>query len=242
MKLSLLIAFLAFALAAHAEPRSVSSSARAINGDTLEIRSHKVRMAGIDAPERRQTCKDRNGEAWPCGTGSTLALRARIAGRKVRCGVHIPRPLPPHHRNQLRGRREPVSLDGEKWMGAGLSPVLPPLRRRRRPSQGGQGRCLGWQLHPTLDVAQAEAIVSFAGADGNCYSAPRILPAPVRMAGPVAHPRPGYPGTSRAVPPLRNFLRAARQRDDPLDRAFPRQDRAGGRMLPIWQRCALRCR
>ena len=48
-----------------------SGKARAIDGDSLELSGHRVRLYGIDAPERRQTCeKGRGNDAMrPPGTG-----------------------------------------------------------------------------------------------------------------------------------------------------------------------------
>ncbi len=41
---------------------TISGPARAIDGDTLEIRGERIRMFGIDAPESTQTCTYRG----PC--------------------------------------------------------------------------------------------------------------------------------------------------------------------------------
>ena len=47
-----------------------SGAARAVDGDSLELGGHRVRLYGIDAPERRQTCKKgrRNDAMRPPGT------------------------------------------------------------------------------------------------------------------------------------------------------------------------------
>lgn len=50
-----------------------------IDGDSLRIGAEEIRIAGIDAPEYRQTCGDGAGGQWPCGKAAREEL-ARIAG------------------------------------------------------------------------------------------------------------------------------------------------------------------
>lgn len=49
-----------------------------VDGDTLRFSGERVRLLGIDAPERDQTC-ERDGRAYTCGQEARTAL-ARIAG------------------------------------------------------------------------------------------------------------------------------------------------------------------
>lgn len=44
-----------------------------VDGDTIRFGSTTVRLAGIDAPEIRQTCDD-HGREWPCGLAAKLHL------------------------------------------------------------------------------------------------------------------------------------------------------------------------
>ena len=62
----------------------ITGSARVIDGDTIEIAGQRIRLHGIDAFERAQTC---GGEAWPCGARATRWLTAILRGHEVKCEV-----------------------------------------------------------------------------------------------------------------------------------------------------------
>jgi len=78
----------------------VNGHARVIDGDTIDIDGTRIRLEGIDAPERAQTCRrvsaiGRGFEAaqtadarWRAGDAATAALEAAIAERPVTCHVH----------------------------------------------------------------------------------------------------------------------------------------------------------
>jgi endonuclease YncB( thermonuclease family) len=51
-------------------------SVHVIDGDSLRIGAREIRIAGIDAPEYRQTCSDAAGRTWPCGKDARTALEA----------------------------------------------------------------------------------------------------------------------------------------------------------------------
>lgn len=59
-------------------------AARAVDGDTLRIGSTRVRLIGIDAVERDQTCR-RDGVDWSCGRDATDFLGSLIRGAETRC-------------------------------------------------------------------------------------------------------------------------------------------------------------
>ncbi|MBJ6370211.1 thermonuclease family protein [Sedimentitalea arenosa] len=59
---------------------------RVIDGDTLDVGDTRVRLHGIDAPERDQTCqRHATGETWACGDWVTREARARYEGRIADC-------------------------------------------------------------------------------------------------------------------------------------------------------------
>ncbi len=59
--------------------------ARVIDGDTLDIEGLKVRLSGIDAPEKGQTCTGSSGAQVNCGTESAVALSDLIGSSHVSC-------------------------------------------------------------------------------------------------------------------------------------------------------------
>lgn len=67
-------------------PEQISGRARAIDGDSLHVGSHEVRMKGIDAPEGRQTCT-RQGRSWDCGNAARDELARLIGNGNVACVV-----------------------------------------------------------------------------------------------------------------------------------------------------------
>lgn len=69
----------------HAEPASISGTARVVDGDTIDVGVVRIRLHGIDAPEAAQTCGRPDGGEWDCGTASTNRLAELIEGRRVEC-------------------------------------------------------------------------------------------------------------------------------------------------------------
>jgi endonuclease YncB( thermonuclease family) len=47
----------------------------------------RIRIEGIDAPERDQLCGDENLQNNPCGTKATEALREIVSDKSVDCAV-----------------------------------------------------------------------------------------------------------------------------------------------------------
>ena len=55
-----------------------------MDGDTIAIGGMKVRLSGIDTPEKNQTCR-KAGVTWKCGYEATETLRHWTHTKEVRC-------------------------------------------------------------------------------------------------------------------------------------------------------------
>lgn len=62
----------------------IKGNAKVIDGDTIHIGNNKIRLHGIDAPEKNQKCFILNDE-WNCGKQSTISLINLINLKKVNC-------------------------------------------------------------------------------------------------------------------------------------------------------------
>lgn len=62
---------------------SPAAPAIAVDGDSLEIGSRRIRLMGIDAPEYDQFCKKNNGELYPCGQLAADYLKTLIAEKNI---------------------------------------------------------------------------------------------------------------------------------------------------------------
>ena len=65
----------------------VYGEAKVIDGDTIHIGKNKIRLHGIDAPEKSQKCIF-NNKNCECGKNSTLTLREMIENRPVKCQIN----------------------------------------------------------------------------------------------------------------------------------------------------------
>jgi len=82
-----LLAFL-WLIAAKLNDRAETDHAgqfHAVDGDSLNLGSERMRLYGIDAPELSQTC-EREGARWACGREAKKALQALVRPGDTRCG------------------------------------------------------------------------------------------------------------------------------------------------------------
>ena len=56
------------------------------DGDTIKISNNKIRLHGIDAPEKKQKCT-KNKKKYNCGVVATKALTKKIGKKLVKCLV-----------------------------------------------------------------------------------------------------------------------------------------------------------
>jgi endonuclease YncB( thermonuclease family) len=66
----------------------LSGIARVIDGATIVIGGTRVRLWGIDAPVRAQTCVGVNGDDYECGQDAAAVLSELTRGQRVACTPH----------------------------------------------------------------------------------------------------------------------------------------------------------
>lgn len=86
MKAHFLITALALAASGSAYAQTLSGPATAIDGRTLDMTGTPIRLAFVDAPEDRQSCKRDNAD-WACGRDATASLAQIVRGQMVKCTV-----------------------------------------------------------------------------------------------------------------------------------------------------------
>ena len=75
------------------EIKLISGIAKVIDGDTIKINKKKIRLFGIDAPEKKQKCRKPSltlsfltfNKDYPCGEISTLKLKNKINNKFITC-------------------------------------------------------------------------------------------------------------------------------------------------------------
>lgn len=87
LSLLALALFIALISPAHADPVHISGVPGITDGDTIRIGADRIRLFGIDAPERDQSCTTADGTAYACGDQATKALADFIGGRELDCEV-----------------------------------------------------------------------------------------------------------------------------------------------------------
>ncbi len=66
-------------------PGAALASIRVVDGDSLRAGEQNIRLIGIDAPERAQTCRDARKREWSCGAAAAERLGALVARGTVTC-------------------------------------------------------------------------------------------------------------------------------------------------------------
>ena len=88
-----LLIFFSFSNFSISSEITILGDAKVIDGDTIKIDKKKIRLFGIDAPEKEQTCKKKYKnflifnfqKDYKCGEESTLALLNKLKDKKVKC-------------------------------------------------------------------------------------------------------------------------------------------------------------
>lgn len=65
--------------------KKFSGKVRVLDGDSIKVGNKEVRLYGIDAPEFKQKCLNKNNEEYNCGLVSLNFLTKLINGKKVDC-------------------------------------------------------------------------------------------------------------------------------------------------------------
>ena len=68
-------------------PQELAGFGEAIDGDSLTVAGHEIRLKGIDAPELSQWCQNRIGRDYACGVEAKRWLRARLLRGAVVCRI-----------------------------------------------------------------------------------------------------------------------------------------------------------
>ena len=67
--------------------KTINGKPKIIDGDTIHIKNNKIRLHGIDAPERKQICII-DSQDWYCGKQSTQELKKLINTQDVQCLIN----------------------------------------------------------------------------------------------------------------------------------------------------------
>ncbi len=79
------LTFLLLLCPAAAGAETLTGKPYVTDGDTVRISGERIRLEGIDAPERKQRCKDSSGKSYSCGLVSTAALRTKTGSNSITC-------------------------------------------------------------------------------------------------------------------------------------------------------------
>lgn len=111
---------------------TIRGPVRVIDGDTFDLGGVRIRLQGVDAPERGQSCRDARGRDWTCGAWATAEVRALIGARPLECRDLGERT---HGRVVAACRLDGADL-GAMLVARGLVLACPRFARQHAHSQG----------------------------------------------------------------------------------------------------------
>ena len=93
ISICLLFFFLTYNDVKSQEPKIISGIAKVIDGDTIKIENNRIRLFGIDAPEKKQKCQKpwlsisflTFNKDYQCGVISSNKLRSKINNKLIIC-------------------------------------------------------------------------------------------------------------------------------------------------------------
>lgn len=60
-------------------------AASVVNGETLRVNNVLIRLEGVEAPDRSQTCQGQGKKRWKCGEMAQVALERLVRGKMLKC-------------------------------------------------------------------------------------------------------------------------------------------------------------
>ena len=93
ISITLIFTFLSYDNVNSEEFKIILGTAKVIDGDTIKINKEKIRLMGIDAPEKKQKCEKiwlsihflSFKKQYPCGEISTNKLKKKINNKHIVC-------------------------------------------------------------------------------------------------------------------------------------------------------------
>ena len=83
----LIFFYIIFNFSASYSQEIIIGKSKVIDGDTININNNKIRLHGIDAPEKKQRCF-KDDKKWMCGVKSTNFLKNLIYDKIVHCDIN----------------------------------------------------------------------------------------------------------------------------------------------------------
>lgn len=85
MRFLFIIILICITSGAHAD--TLYGNVTVVDGDTIKMDGHRIRLHGIDAPESSQQCQNNMAQTYRCGQIATQRLQEMIGEQKVSCNV-----------------------------------------------------------------------------------------------------------------------------------------------------------